>query len=85
MSFVLGKGAREKTHGHLLHHFPHCVRCGSAHRLGNTLSPTYLCFMAGAEAHISLSKLPFEILNKMVSADEGLEGKQGYSGGSQSE
>lgn len=56
-----------------------------SHRLGNTLSPTYLCFMGGAEAHISLSKLPFQILNQTVSADEGLEVKQGDSEGSHTE
>lgn len=85
VSFVPGKGAREEVHGHLLHHFPHCMRCGSANRPGDTLSPTYLCFTSSAEAHISLSKLPFEVLNQMVSADEGLEAKQGDSGGSQTE
>ena len=56
---------------HLLHCFPHCMRYGSTHRLRDTQSPACLCFMHSSEAQVSLSKVLLEVLDQMVSADEG--------------
>lgn len=59
------------------------MRYGSVPRLGDTLSFTYLCFKHSSEAQINLFKLPLEVLNQMVSADEGLGANQRDSGGPQ--
>lgn len=78
-----GEKWKRSSTWHQWHYFPHCMRYGSAHRLKDTLSYTYLCFIHSLEAQVSLSKLPLEVLDQMISVDEGLGANQGDSGGSQ--
>ena len=81
--FCDGKRCKRRRTWHLLHHFPRCIRYESAHRLRDTLSVITCVLCVAQRPKLSLSKLPLEVLNQMVSADEGLGANERDSGGSQ--
>lgn len=62
-----GERWKRSSTWHLWHYFPHC----------------YLCFIHSSEAQVSLSKLPLEVSDQMISVDKVLGANRRDSGGFQ--